>query len=178
MALQTVPGTIVFTDLVGFTEFTAANGDEAALALVDAQEGFIREAVNGHGRIIKTLGDGLMLFFDDPCRAIQASLKMQEMVEAHHARAGLPLWMRIGVHHGHAMVRHDDLVGHDVNLAARVVDLAGPGEVLATEAAVSQVRERIKGVDFEEMGPMLMKGIPDPVMVYTAHTSQAQAIPA
>lgn len=178
MPLKTAPGTIVFTDLVGFTEFTAANGDEAALAMVEAQEASIRKAVNGHGRIVKTMGDGLMLFFDDACRAIEASLAIQERCEEEADCDDLPLWMRIGVHHGHAVVRHDDLVGHDVNLASRVMELAGPGEVLATEAAVAASKSGLRGVDFSEMGPMLMKGIPEPVMVYTAQSHIAQAVPA
>lgn len=176
-AFRSKPGTFVFTDLVGFTEYTAVEGDEAALTLVLAHESKIRDAVGERGRVVKSLGDGLMLFFDDPCDAIEVSLGIQAEFEGGDDTADLPLWVRIGIHHGQSMVSRDDLLGHDVNLASRLVDLAGPGEVLVTEAAVNRVNG-ISGVEFEEMGPTLMKGIPDPVMVYHATQAHAQAVPA
>src|SRR3989304_6007999 len=67
--VQTVPGAIVFTDIAGFTEFTAARGDEAALALLALQERLVHEEMDDLGRVVKELGDGLLLWFDDPCRA-------------------------------------------------------------------------------------------------------------
>ena len=76
--------------------------------------------------------------------------------------------MRIGVHYGRAAQRGSDLVSHDVNVAARVADLAAPGEVLISEAAAERVGEQMENVWCEEMGPTVMKGIPDPVGIYRA----------
>ena len=165
-AVSTVQGAIVFTDLAGFTEFTALRSDAAALALLSLQERLVREAIAGRGRIVKDMGDGLMLWFDDPCHAVETALTLQERFDSESNADDLPLWVRIGVHYGRPARRGSDLVGHDVNVAARVADLAAPGEVLISEAAAERVAEQMEGVWFEEMGPTVMKGIPEPVGIY------------
>ena len=167
-AVSTVQGAIVFTDLAGFTEFTAIRGDEAALELLGVQERIVDDLIQGRGRVVKELGDGLMLWFDDPCQAVDAALALQERFDDQSAKDNLPLWVRIGVHYGRAAQRGSDLVGHDVNVAARVADLAAPGEVLISEATAERVAEQMEGVWCEEMGPTVMKGIPDPVGIYRA----------
>ncbi len=167
-AVRAVPGAIVFTDIAGFTEFTALRGDEAALDLLAAQERLVRQEIGDRGRVVKELGDGLMLWFDDPCHAVESALALQEGFDRHAASQDLPLWVRIGVHYGRPAKRGHDLVGHDVNVAARIVDLAAPGEVLASEAAVQRIGDGLPGVAFEEVGPAIMKGIPSPVALYRA----------
>jgi adenylate cyclase len=167
-AVSTVRGAIVFTDLAGFTEFTAIRGDEAALDLLGVQERLVGDLIEGRGRVVKELGDGLMLWFDDPCHAVSAALELQERFDERSANDDLPLWVRIGVHYGQAAQRGSDLVGHDVNVAARVADLAAPGEVLISEAAAERVAERMEDVWCEEMGPTVMKGLPEPVGIYRA----------
>jgi adenylate cyclase len=107
-----------------------------------------------------------MLWFDDPCHAVEAALELQERFDEQSSKENLPLWVRIGVHYGRPAQRGSDLVGHDVNVAARVADLAAPGEVLISEAAAERVAERMEGVWFEEMGPTVMKGLPEPVGIY------------
>jgi adenylate cyclase len=167
-AVSTVQGAIVFTDLAGFTEFTAIRGDEAALDLLGVQEQLVGDLIQGRGRVVKELGDGLMLWFDDPCQAVDAALGLQERFDERSSQDDLPLWVRIGVHYGRAARRGSDLVGHDVNVAARVADLAAPGEVLISEAAAERVAEQMEGVWCEEMGPTVMKGLPEPVGIYRA----------
>ena len=78
------------------------------------------------------------------------------------------MWVRIGMHHGKALARGDDLVGHDVNVAARIVDLAGPGEVLLSEPTKADIGDDLPGVSFDELGPVVMKGIPTPVRLWRA----------
>ena len=80
---------------------------------------------------------------------------------------GLPLWVRMGLHWGRQTRRRDDLVGHDVNLAARIVDVAGPGEVLLSDATRAALRTP-SAVEFDELGPVVMKGIPDPIPLFRA----------
>jgi adenylate cyclase len=159
-------GTIVFTDLSGFTEFTAERGDEAALELLELQERLVQEQIDECGRIVKNLGDGLMLWFDSACDAITASLDLQEKFEERSLEEEQPLWVRIGMHFGRPLRRGDDLVGHDVNVAARIVDLAGPGEVLVSGACAERIDGQLDGIVFEEIGPTIMKGIPEPVPIF------------
>jgi adenylate cyclase len=167
-AVSTVRGAIVFTDLAGFTEFTAIRGDEAALELLGVQDRLVGDLIEGRGRVVKELGDGLMLWFEDTCHAVEAALALQERFDEQSAKDNLPLWVRIGVHYGQAAQRGSDLVGHDVNVAARVADLAAPGEVLISEAAAERVAAQMEGVWCEEMGPTVMKGLPEPVGIYRA----------
>ncbi len=167
-AVPTVQGAIVFTDLAGFTEFTALRGDAAALELLALQERLVKEAIGDRGRVVKDMGDGLMLWFDDPCHAVETALSLQERFDSQSSADDLPLWVRIGVHYGRPAKRGDDLIGHDVNVAARIADLAAPGEVLVSEAAAQKVEETLSYVAFEEVGPVVMKGIPQPVAIYRA----------
>ena len=161
-------GTVVFTDLVGFTEYTALRGDDEALALLSLQERLVRAALPAEARIVKELGDGLLLWFSDACEALNTSLRLQQRFEAESAESELPLWVRVGMHSGRPTPRGEDLVGHDVNVASRVVDVAGPGEVLLSEATMAEVDDKLPDVTFEELGPVVMKGIPNPVRLYRA----------
>ena len=161
-------GTVVFTDIVGFTEFTALRGDEEALTLLTTQERLVRETLPPDARIVKELGDGLLLWFPDACAALDTSLRLQERFEQESAESTMPLWVRVGIHSGQQTRRGDDLVGHDVNVASRVVNVAGPGEVLLSDATRAEINDDLPGVAFEELGPVVMKGIPDPVRLYRA----------
>jgi adenylate cyclase len=168
-----VHGTVVFTDLVGFTEFNALRGDEEALELLSTQERIVLETLPAEGRIVKELGDGLLLWFPDACEALRTALHLQDRFEQESSESMIPLWVRCGMHSGQQTRRRTDLVGHDVNVAARVVDVAGPGEVLLSDATLTEVGDRLQGVEYEELGPVVMKGIPDPVRLFRAVAEQS-----
>lgn len=165
---RAVHGTVVFTDIVGFTEYTALRGDEEALTLLSIQERLVQDALPPGARVVKELGDGLLLWFPDACQALDASLRLQKQFEKASTKSMVPLWVRMGVHSGHQTRRGNDLVGHDVNVASRVVDVAGPGEILLSEATRAEIDDRLPGVCFDELGPVVMKGIPAPVRLYRA----------
>lgn len=162
-------GAIVFTDIVGFTKLTDNHGDEVALALLERQDRVVREALPASARVVKELGDGLLLWFDgareaiDTCLQLQCAFERDEFDDSTDAPA-VPLWVRIGVHWGCPRRRGDDIVGRDVNLAARIVDLAGPGEVLCSEATLDAAGD-CAGLDFEPLGPVFVRGISEPVAI-------------
>jgi adenylate cyclase len=79
----------------------------------------------------------------------------------------LPLWVRMGLHWGCPRRRGDDIVGHDVNLAARIVEIAGPGEVLCSSAAV-EAAGVVPDVAFEDLGPLFVRGVDEPVPLVRA----------
>lgn len=163
-------GAIVFTDIVGFTELTDLHGDDAALALVERQTALARAALPSSGRIVKELGDGLLLWFDDPVAALCTALDLQDHLAGSARDDDLPLWVRIGIHWGTPRRRGDDVIGRDVNLASRVMDLAGPGEVLCTGALVDAVGgpRAVLGVTIDFVGATYVKGLADPVPVHRA----------
>jgi adenylate cyclase len=167
-APEFVDGTVMFTDIVGFTEFNALRGDVEALALLSLQDRIVRESLVPDSRIVKDLGDGLMLWFGDARDAIQTGLRLQERFEAESANIDAPLWVRIGVHAGRQRCRGEDLLGHDVNIASRIMNLANSGEVLASEATVQSANGGLDDVEFEQLGPVVMKGIPTPINLFRA----------
>jgi adenylate cyclase len=161
-------GAVAFTDICGFTEFTAVRGDDDAVRLLTAQESVVRSRLPEGARIVKETGDGLLLWFPEPLTALTTALSFQDGFKAEEASSELPLWVRIGVHWGSQTRRGDDLIGHDVNIAARVVDVAGPAEVVVTEALLDQVLAIDPDISLEidELGPVVMKGLPDPVRLF------------
>ncbi len=167
-AVRTAEGAIAFTDLSGFTEYTALRGDLAALRLLQAQERILRDAVRRRGRVVKNLGDGFLLWFRSAHAAVDIALDLQDQFDTEAFDVDMPLWVRIGIHYGGPIRYGRDLVGHDVNVAARIVDLAAPGEVLVSGACTEKMRRSLPEVYFEELGPVVMKGIPDAVPLYRA----------
>jgi class 3 adenylate cyclase len=166
MPVTTATGTIVFTDIVGFTQLTDAHGDDLALSLLERQERVVRDSIEGCGRVMKELGDGLMLWFDDARDAVVVCLRMQTAFES-DSSDDIPLWVRMGLHWGCPRRRGEDIVGHDVNLAARIVDLAGPGEVLCSQATVDAAGD-IDGIEFESLGPVFVRGVAEAVPIARA----------
>jgi adenylate cyclase len=160
-------GAIAFTDLVGYPEFPATRGDGEALALLSTQERIVQAALPDGARMVKELGAGLLLFLPDAATAVDACHTILDAFDEAGATDEMPLWVRIGLHWGCPTPRGDDLVGHDVNVTARIVDVAGPGELLCSGTMVDAAPARTP-VEFVELGPVVMKGIPDPVDLYRA----------
>jgi adenylate cyclase len=167
MPVTTVTGTIVFTDIVGFTQLTDEHGDDLALTMLERQEEIVLRELPDTGRIVKELGDGLMLWFDDPGAAIVTALALQRAFEK-ESDGDLPMWVRIGMHWGCPRTRGDDIIGRDVNLASRIMDIAAPGEVLCSETTSDQAGA-IPGVGFEPLGPVYVRGIADAVPLVRAY---------
>jgi adenylate cyclase len=121
---------ILFTDLVGFSEWALEAGDEAALELLRRVGTIEQRAVSeNHGAVVKRLGDGSMAVFNRAEQAVSAALAAQRgaaEVEVEGYRPSL----RAGVHQGRARKVKGDFRGVDVNIAARVGDAAKGGEVL------------------------------------------------
>ena len=164
--MTTLTGTIVFTDIVGFTQLTDEHGDDLAMSILEHQEELVRRALPEGARVVKELGDGLLLWFDDPATAIVTALSLQHAFEE-ESDGDMPMWVRIGMHWGCPRARGDDIVGRDVNLASRITDLAAPGEVLASEATADAAGP-IPGIGYEALGPVFVKGIAEPIPLVRA----------
>jgi adenylate cyclase len=151
---ETRPVTVVFTDLEGFTAFTAEHGDGAASALVQDHRRAVGPIVRSwQGRVVKQLGDGFLLSFAEPKPGVLAALELL-------GTCTTPLRLRAGVHVGEAVVSRADLVGHAVNVAARVTEVASGGQALAT----TDVRDTVKGVPGVHFGKARahkLKGVSD-----------------
>ena len=151
--------TVVFTDLEGFTSYTEREGDETAGRLLAEHQRVVGPIVRGRGgRIVKHLGDGLLVTFPSAEAAVLAGV---ELVEAHDE----PLRMRAGMHTGEVLVmRNHDVIGHVVNVAARVTESARGGEVLVTADVRIAVAE-LTAVRFGRYRRKSYKGIGEPVRI-------------
>ena len=128
--------TVVFTDLVGFSSWALRAGDDSVLSLIGEVNRVSSEIVAAHrGRIVKSLGDGVMAVFPDAGDAILAAFELCGAVSA-ITHDDYRAQLRAGVHTGTPRQVGDDYLGVDVNIAARVADAAGTGEVLATSDAL------------------------------------------
>lgn len=145
--------TILFTDIVASTERAAELGDGRWRALVERHDEITRAELERYGgRAIKTLGDGFLAAFEGPATAIRCARAIRTELRS----VGIEL--RAAVHTGECERRGDDLAGIAVNVAARILPLASPGEVLAS----STVRELVlgSGLEFTERGSHALKGVP------------------
>lgn len=165
MAGSTASGAFAFCDLAGFTAFTAACGDDAAIELVETFRTEVEAALPADARIVNRIGDGLLVHFAAPGGAVAALLELTQRC-GDRSTPDVPLWVRTGVHAGTARVLGDDLIGHDVNVAARIGELAGATEVLVSEQARGSQDDAT--VRFDPLGPVFVKGLPDALRVFRA----------
>lgn len=151
--------TILFTDIANFTATTESGGERAAIKVLDAHDRVVIPAVaRNRGRVVKNVGDGIMAAFRDPSDAVDAAASIITAV-AGDGRAGLRL--RIGLDAGRPTRRGEDYIGHTVNLAARLVKRARPGEALVTEA-VHKAGGTPDGTVWRERGRPALKGVAKP----------------
>jgi class 3 adenylate cyclase len=145
---------VLVTDIVGSPELAAGLGDGAWRALLGRHDEHVRAELRRYGgREVKQTGDGFLLTFDGPARAIRCA---QAILPGARHRLGLEV--RAGVHTGEVDLVEGDVRGMAVHIAARVGALAGPGEVLVS----STVRDLVigSGIELEERGRTTLKGVP------------------
>jgi adenylate cyclase len=174
-----VYGAVLFTDLVGFTTYTDGFGDAAAVVVLDAQRAVAEEVLENceEARVVKELGDGLMCWFATAREGIRSACELMWRLEAARREQDFPLAVRMGLHHGEAVVHGDDLIGGTVNIASRVCDLAGPGELLVSDAALAACDEADRPQGLEPLGPALVKGVRDPVWLHRLDLGRQVARP-
>lgn len=161
--------TVLFTDLVGFSAWALKAGDDDALELLRAVASVVEPAIlDKRGRVVKRLGDGLMAVFPSPQLGFDAVLDAWERV-AEVEVAGHRPRLRAGLHTGQPRAIGGDYLGVDVNVAARLAEKAGPGEILVSDAAVAGL-DPDRVVTRRKMSFWLSraKGVPDDLAVYAA----------
>lgn len=160
---------ILFVDLVGFSDWALGAGDDDALVLLRRVFQALEPAVmNTRGRVVKRLGDGLMAVFPGSQLAFDAVVDAQVRL-ADVEVAGHRPQIRAGIHLGRPRAIGGDYLGVDVNVAARLMQRAGAGEVLVTDAACAGLDgERVAIRRKKSFLFARPKGVPDDVTVYVA----------
>ncbi|GMU77634.1 MAG: hypothetical protein AMXMBFR46_04330 [Acidimicrobiia bacterium] len=158
-----ITGTFMFTDLVGSTALASRLGPEATEELRQVHFGILRGAAAATGGIeVKSTGDGVMLMFTGPSRALSCAAAIQQGIDRHNTRAAEPLSVRIGLSMGEAVEDDGDYYGDCVVEAARLCDKATGGQILTTELLRAMVG-RHSAQTFSSVGALELKGIPEPV---------------
>ena len=165
MAAGTRVVTVLFTDLVGSTALARRLDPGAAEELCKAHFAVLGAVVETAGGIVvKSLGDGLMVVFDSPRAALSAAVGMQQAVERANRSAVERLGMRVGIAVGEAAESEGDFFGDPVVEAARLCATAEGGQILAADLVRLMVG-RHATQSFVAVGPMELKGLPEPVDV-------------
>ena len=158
--------TVLFADLVGFTAFTEEHGDDAAADLAESFAATATRLAGDHGaRVVKCLGDAVMLRADEAAEAVRLGLRMHDEVDG-------VLALHAGAHTGRAVERGRDWFGAAVNLAARVSCAAAEGELLVTESTVAHGGQ-LDGVELEHRGRRLFKNVAGATALFAVRTSPA-----
>jgi len=155
--------TVMFTDVEASTALVDRLGDEPARDIMRRHEGAARRAVTAHGGTeVKAMGDGFMVSFGSASAALDAATMLQREIAAEFPNGDLQV--RIGINAGEPIAERDDLHGTAVIRAARIMDRAAGGEVMAS----SLVRELVAGRNyrFVSRGMRELKGFDEPVPIF------------
>jgi class 3 adenylate cyclase len=145
---------VVFTDIVGSTRELADVGDKRFKSVLDVHDRTVLSvAERFNGRVVRTTGDGALLTFDGPARALRFVFALRRELGLH----GIDI--RAGVHAGEVEVRDQDLTGIAVHIGARVLEQSGPGQVVCSRTVKDLVAGA--GLTFEDLGTRTLKGVPD-----------------
>jgi class 3 adenylate cyclase len=158
--------TIVFLDLKGFSKFTSRARVDTVRELVRVFQWLVREQLARHrGFEVKQLGDGFMIAFSDPKRAVAFAVDIQRSMDGHPIASTVKLCA--GINSGDAIREGDDFFGHTVNVASRISTRAAGGQILVSEATRS-LAEDVPGVRYVDAGRRQLRGIPGRHRLYEA----------
>jgi adenylate cyclase len=153
---------IAFADLAGYTRLTEEVGDEEAVSVVERFVETVERTLPEDARIIKTIGDEVMVVGADAGALLEWAVRFQE-------REALRPAPRIGIHYGETLYRDGDYYGREVNQASRVSARAAGGEVLVTQPVVEQAGDDLA---FERIGAVRLKGFSEATELFVARRRQ------
>lgn len=150
----------MFSDIRGFTSYTARAGDRAAYELSQTHETLLREQIEmENGIVVKTMGDGIMAAFAELAPALHAAVGIQRAIRKRNAQhPAEPIDVGIGLASGTPVMTEADLIGNSVNLSQRVSSLAKGGQILATEQFALDILSS-QGYRYIPLGEVELKGL-------------------
>ncbi len=159
---------ILAADVVGYSRLVGADEDGTLAHLKALREEVIDPAIARHeGRIVKTMGDGVLVEFPSVVDAVRNAVEVQRAVAAREADEpeDRRIAFRVGINLGDIVIDGDDILGDGVNVAARLEKLAEPGGICLSAAVFDQIKGR---VDFEceDLGEQRLKNIAEPVRAF------------
>lgn len=159
---------ILAADVVGYTRLMGADEAGTLRRLTDLRETVLEPLMSAHhGRIVKLMGDGLLVEFASAVDCVACALAWQEKVARHETEsdASEVLQFRIGINLGDVIAQGGDIHGDGVNIASRLESLAQPGGICLSDDVYRHTKGKIKA-QFEDIGEQTLKNVADPVRVY------------
>src|ERR1700722_8514339 len=170
---------IMAVDVVGYSRLMGEDEAGTARAVREHRDA-ARPIVAGlGGRIVKTMGDGLLLEFPSVVAAVECAVAIQKLMRERNSDVpeNKRIVYRIGVNLGDVLIDGDDILGEGVNIAARLEAICEPGGVLISSTAYDHVRGKIDA-EFVDLGEKALKNIARPVRAYALATGSANAAPS
>lgn len=173
--------TILFADVSGYSRMMRADEERTLVDLRAHLAELVGPVIQRFGgRIVKTVGDGVMVEFGSAVEAVRCAVELQRGM--FQRNEGVPAerrqTFRIGLHLGDVIASDDDVFGDTVNLAARLQGVAEPGALVVSAAVYEQVRDKL-ALPFRDLGNRSVKNIDRPIHVYTIdHFASAEGAPA
>jgi TolB-like protein len=170
---------IMFTDMVGYSALVRRD-ETLGLRLMERQRRLLRPLfAKFGGREINAMGDGFLIEFSSAIAAVQCATTVQEVIAEHNRSRSSQesIQLRIGVHVGEVIRRGTDVVGDDVNIAARLERVAFPGGVCVSQHVFDQVSHRL-ALRFEPIGAVHLKSLKTSIHAYHIRSNVTLAAPA
>ena len=170
---------ILAADVAGYSRLMGLDEAGTARRLRDHLAA-MRPIVGKHdGRIVKTMGDGVLIEFPSVVAAVECAIKVQKLMARRNAKliAEQRVLYRIGINLGEVLVEGDDILGDGVNIAARLEGIAEPGGICLSRSAYEQVKGKIDA-QYADMGEQRLKNIADPLQVFRVNVGLAAAASA
>lgn len=161
---------ILAADVVGYSRLIEADEERTRARLNSLHYELIDPQIAADGgRIVKTMGDGILVEFPSVVDAVRSGLAIQEELQRRNARVSINnrLDFRVGINVGDVIIEGDDIHGDGVNVAARLEGLCEPGEVYVSGVVHDQAEGKLEA-SFEDLGEQTVKNIAKPVRVYRA----------
>jgi adenylate cyclase len=170
---------ILAADMAGYSRLTGIDEEGTLARLRAVRADLISPAIAEHrGRIVKTMGDGLLIEFASVVDAVRCAIAIQRRLASRNGNL-LPdqrIEFRVGIHLGDVVIERDDLLGDGVNVAARLEGLAEPGGICISEDAYRQVRDKLP-FTFADTGEQTVKNIARPLRVYALDAEAVRSLP-
>ena len=169
---------ILCADVVGYSRLMGADESGTLARLKTHREEIIDPRIaEHHGRIVKLMGDGVLVEFASVVDAVQCAADIQRAMAERNAAVAEErrIELRIGINLGDIIVDGDDIHGDGVNVAARLQEMAEPGGTCVSGAVFDAAKDKLD-LGFEDLGPQALKNIAEPVRAYRVFPKSAAVV--
>jgi class 3 adenylate cyclase len=166
--------TTLFTDIVDSSRYWDQFGDVRGRMMIDHHNRLVFPVIRKfRGRIVKTIGDGLMAIFKNPNDALKGAVAIQQILQKmRNVDQAFHVHLRIGIHTGVAIVEKNDVYGDAINVAKRVESFGGIDEIILSEVTAELVKPG--GLAFHKKGSFVPKGKTKPLTVYRCRWNECK----